>query len=155
MKTATPLPVVEMVGEFQCPGCTCGSKSTMEDCGDIKLVVDTWRCENHSAGTMMFPGGQIYLGMPRGFNKAGLNASYLSADKPHKAIRLWPKDSPPKADQWNNLNVAVWAMEKDGFLFVRTYCPRINANFIDVVEGGSLSLVPNAINVAEFVDEID
>ena len=46
-------------------------------------------------------------------------------------------------------------MEKDGFLFVRTYCPRTNVNFIGVIESGALKLVPDAVDVAEFIDEID
>ena len=154
MKTATPLPVVEMVGEFQCPGCTCGGKNTMDDCGNIEQSHGMpWTCSNHSAGTMMFPGGKIMLGLPRGFNKVGLNRSAFS-DKQHNPIRLWPKDGHPPKDFWDHLNVAVWATEENGHLFVRTYSPRINVNWIDVIEGGTLEMVPNAINVAEFVDEI-
>lgn len=53
------------------------------------------------------------------------------------------------------MNVAVWAMEKDGFLFVRTYIPRINVGFVDVVDGGTMDMVPNAINASEFYEDID
>ena len=67
-------------------------------------------------------------------------------------IRLWPGGT--KLD-WDKLNVPVWAMVKDGFLFVRTFAPRINRTWIDVIEHGTMDMVPNAINVSEFIDEID
>ena len=47
------------------------------------------------------------------------------------------------------------AMEWDGFLFVRTVCPRVAVFFTDVIEGGNLSLVPNAIDVSKYIDEMD
>lgn len=53
------------------------------------------------------------------------------------------------------LNVAVWAMEHEGALFVRTYSPRVDAGTVDVIPGGTLAMAPGAINVAEFADEID
>jgi len=46
-------------------------------------------------------------------------------------------------------------MVKDGFLFVRTYSPRINHCSIDVIEAGDLDMVPEAIDVGKFIDEID
>lgn len=57
---------------------------------------------------------------------------------------------------WNDLNIPVWAMEEDGFLFVRTYMPRINMGATDIIEGGKREeLCPNAIDVREFCEEID
>ena len=50
---------------------------------------------------------------------------------------------------------AGWAMMEDGYLFVRTYSPRLNRTFLDIVEGGTMELVPGAVNVGEFVEEID
>lgn len=69
-------------------------------------------------------------------------------------MRLYTKDG-FKNDIWSRFNVAVWAMERDGFLFVRTYMPRVDVTVVDVIEGGTLALVPDAVNVGEFVDEID
>lgn len=46
-------------------------------------------------------------------------------------------------------------MEQDGHLFVRTYSPRIDATFVDVIKGGTLALVPDAVNVGDFIGEID
>jgi len=46
-------------------------------------------------------------------------------------------------------------MEQDGFLFVRTYCPRIDDSYVDIIENGTLLMTPDAINVSEFYNEID
>lgn len=88
--------------------------------------------------------GRLALGLPKGFNRYGIG------DK--MSIRLFQKGKKPA---WNNLNVAVWAIVENGFLFVRTYSPRVNYCTIDVVEGGDLSMVPGAIDVSKFFDEID
>jgi hypothetical protein len=69
-------------------------------------------------------------------------------------IRLHQKNS-VKADFWDKFNVPVWALVQEGVLFVRTYCPRTNQTFVDVIEGGTLSLVPQAIDVAPFYEEMD
>jgi hypothetical protein len=159
---STPLPTipveaVDMVKKFQCLGCTSGGANTLEECGDINPSPGTghpascWNCDNHSAGTFMSGVGKIYLGMPKGFNRVGLNALTYSQEQ-HKAIRLWTK---APDDLWNRLNVPVWATEYEGYLLVRTYSPRINMTYLDVVKDGALDMVPDAINVAEFVDEID
>ena len=47
-------------------------------------------------------------------------------------------------------------MEKDGFLFVRTMCPRLNYTYVDIIKDGKMEQIcPDAINVAAFIDEID
>jgi hypothetical protein len=46
-------------------------------------------------------------------------------------------------------------MVREGVLYVRTFCPRIGASFVDVIDGGDLGMVPSAINVGEFYEEID
>lgn len=53
------------------------------------------------------------------------------------------------------LNVPVWAMVEDGYLFVRVFRPRVNSTCVVVVQDGSLEMCPNAINVADFLDSID
>lgn len=98
-------------------------------------------------------GNLIALGLPKGFCKPG----YDWSENPPRSrytmdIRLWVAGTKPA---WNRLNVPVWAMVEGGFLFVRTFAPRVNMSWVDVIEGGDLSLVPNAINVGEFVGEID
>jgi len=135
---------IEMIEEFQCPGCTCGGPKT---CDKLKLHVSvsvgTW-CESHSAGTFMLGLGRIALGLPKGFHRYG------PGDK--MEIRLFLAGEKP---EWDHLNVAVWAMVIGGFLFVRTYSPRVNRCSTEVISGGDLGMVPGALDVGKFIDEID
>ena len=142
--------VQEMISKFQCPGCTCGTApcnkcESYKPCGGL-----SWECENHSAGTMITHIGRIFLGLPRGFNHVGACEQGLHK---YKIIRLWRVGTSPA---WDYLNIPVWAMEQDGYLFVRTYCPRLNHGFVDIIEGGSLELMPpETLNVMDFIGEID
>lgn len=135
-----------LVERFQCPGCILGSDTK---CGEYKFDQNQKRCVSHVLGTSVGLGNFFALGLPKGFCKPGFDGEKI---KNKIDVRLWDGDGHP---EWNHLNVPVWAMEQDGFLFVRTFAPRINMSWVDVVDGGTLSLVPNAINVAEFLDNID
>lgn len=139
--------VERLVTMFQCPGCMCGSDTK---CGTYKYVNREQRCVSHTLGTMINLGNIIALGLPMGFNKPGLDQNGAARNK--MDIRLWPKGTHP---HWNHLNIPVWAMEEDGFLFVRTYAPRVNFAWVDVIENGTLLMVPEAINVANFINTID
>ena len=103
--------------------------------------------------------GKFALGLPKGFNKVGTIKTGFEDEKDRNRrrstnIRLIVE--PPEESPYDDFNVPVWAMEKDGFLFVRVMCPRINYNYVDVIKGGKFEVIcPNAINVANFVDEID
>ncbi len=139
-----------MVEEFQCPGCVCGMNIK---CGSFDY--GQYRCMAHVLGTMLGLGNTVALGLPKGFNKPGVR---IDAD-PVRAcnqmdIRLWAKDTIP-SNWWDHCNVAVWAMVKDGFLFVRTFSPRMNRGFVEVIEGGMLDMVPNAHDVSQFIATID
>lgn len=149
MKTETiDKTLFKMVQEFQCSGCTCGS-SPEDDCFELKTIPNCGSCcKKHSAGTFVLGAGRVYLGMPKGFNKVGLDQ--VGNERVH-AIRLHYETKP----KFDHLNVPVWAMKQDGYLFVRTYCPRINQTYIDVIKGGKMSDVPQAIDVSKFIDEID
>jgi hypothetical protein len=46
-------------------------------------------------------------------------------------------------------------MEQDGLLFVRTFAPRINICWVDVIQEGKMKLTPKAIDVSKFSDQID
>ena len=149
---------LKMIEEFQCPGCVVGSNTK---CGKFELDEDS-RCGSHVAGTYMMPGGHIVLGMPKGFNKTAMyydraNGKYESSSKAN--IHLYTKDEHAKAALWNNCNVPVWATEKDGYLFVRVYMPRINFAMVQVIEGGTMQMIRekgfNPLDVSEFEDEFD
>ena len=159
-KPKTKLPVVndietrqhKMIKEFQCPGCTLGSDT---DCGAFRLGQDLgggFQCDGHSAGTFMLGAGKFALGLPKGFNRVGILPDGRSTN-----IRLYFEDALPR---WDRLNVPVWAMKEGKYTFVRTYSPRINIGWIDVIENGPPpeKIVPNGplpIDVGAFIDEID
>lgn len=153
MKTLVEVPetIKNMISKFQCPGCTCGC-APCETCESFKPSHEFgWSCDNHSAGTMISGIGKIFLGMPKGFNRVGANEQlgYI-----FQMIQLW--DQGEKLPIWDYLNIPVWAMEDDGFLFVRHYCPRINQSYIHVIAGGKIDSLPLGIyNVRNFIDDID
>ena len=143
----------EMAEKFQCPGCVCGSNT---ECGTFRQCQDSiGGCISHVIGTHIGLGNPVAIGMPKGFNHP---AQYYDMEKQVYDrrnvinIRLWVSGTQPK---FNKLNVAVWAMEADGLLFVRTFSPRIDTTYVDVIEGGKLSDVAGAIDVSKFTTEID
>jgi len=136
-----------MVEKFQCPGCANGSNTK---CGYYDYNTRKQQCVAHTCGTYFGVNNPIALGMPKGFHKPGFHANGKAKNKID--LSLHKKGYDPEYD---HLNVPVWAMEEDGFLFVRVFSPRINITWIDVIEGGSLDLCPNAIDVSSFIDEID
>jgi hypothetical protein len=138
----------EMVEMFQCPGCVCGSDTT---CGRFKLEDDYGQhCAAHVLGTSILGVGTFALGLPKGFNRSGVDP-VTKMPLSRMNIRLYETGAP----EWDHLNVPVWALEREGFLFVRTYSPRVNKTIVHVIKGGALALVPNALDVAKFEDQID
>lgn len=140
----------KMVEKFQCPGCMLGSDIK---CGKYKLEAEYGaKCMSQAPGTFILGvSSHIFLGLPIGFNKSQMIHAAMSPDR-MTPIRLWLEGTHP---EWNKLNVAVWAMEEDGYLFVRTAIPRRGQIYIDIIKKGTLALCPGAINVAEFKGDID
>lgn len=148
----TVLGDVELVEKFQCPGCVCGSD---RNCGEYNPCHERGGvyCSGHVLGTIISGAGHIALGLPRGFCRPGPSLeSGLSISSAVMSIRLWTAGTSPK---WDRFNIAVWALARDGYLFVRTYAPRVNWTWVDVVHGGVLSDCPGAIDVSEFYDDMD
>lgn len=137
----------EMVEKFQCPGCIYGSNT---ECGKYNYNESYFRCINHYLGTQLGLGNTIALGLPKGFNKPGLNEDGNARYR--MDIRLFKKGS---YFGWDKLNIPVWATEQDGYLFVRTFAPWINCSWVDVIECGTLDMCPNALDVSQFINEID
>lgn len=141
----TPPPKVnskaeEMIEKFVCPGCMLGSDTK---CGSYEPRGDgTFTCGKHAPGTNLFTlrGVQtVVLGLPLGFCR-------VMTSEPRTEVRCWAAGTNPG---WNPLNVPVWAKEEDGHLFVRTYCPRIDTAYVDVIEGGTKALVPQALDPSD------
>lgn len=140
-----------MVEKFQCPGCVAGSDTK---CGYYKVDPSCPMCTGHVMGTMMLPGpGNFALGVPKGFNRGGW---CMGENRTHSRMyfRFYPKGSKPYT--YDYLNVPVWSLEKDGYLFVRVAQPRIAGWVVDVYEGGKASAIcPQAFDVAPKYDEYD
>lgn len=144
----------EMVERFQCPGCVAGSDT---QCGSFRPSGENGGCLAHVLGTFSPGSGSFALGLPKGFNRAGWEYQPADVNRPieHRnqlCIRLWPEGGAPL---WDKFNVPVWAMEWEGVLLVRTFSPRVNFSCVDVVENGTLKMVPQALNAAEFLEEMD
>lgn len=142
-----------LIAEFQCSGCVGGISP--DDCEKFRLdEMNGWcTCGKHVPGTRLLGvrSSLMCLGLPKGFCRV---AGHKDESEPH--VRIFPKvNGEAHKGHWNKFNIAVWAMEKDGFLFVRTYMPRVDVTVVDVIEGGTLEMVPGAVNVGEFVNEID
>lgn len=147
---------LKMIDTFQCPGCVCGLNTGNCEVSKFSLIEfgsgSGLRCVGHAPGTNIggVVSGLLYLGMPKGFNRVGLRYiqdSKTDEEKTASRIRLFIAPDNPG---WNKFNVPVWAMVKDGHLFVRTMCPRINFTWVDVVKGGDLSMCPQALDVGNF-----
>lgn len=145
---------IEMIEEFVCPGCVNGSDTK---CGTYKPQDrGSIACKAHVLGTFVWSVGNVALGLPKGFNRAGWEV-YPESDFDNRntmCILCWTKEE-AHGIPFDNFNVPVWALEKDGFLFVRTYRPRLNGTSVEVIEGGTLDLVPGAIDVSDFYDDMD
>lgn len=139
-----------LVRLFQCSGCVAGCDPK---CG--KYAPDTrygLTCTSHVLGTSIIGIGHIALGLPKGFNRSAADPSHPLGTANRMFIRIWEKGTQPP---WDNFNIPVWAMEEDGYLFVRTVSPRVAQIRTDVIEGGTLAMVPNAVNVGPLKDEFD
>lgn len=144
----------EMIENFQCPGCVCGSNTK---CGNFKVIngsFDGLRCDGHVAGTRMSMIGSIYLGLPKGFNRVG---------KSHDSCEIWLYEN-KQFEYYNFCTLPIWAMEQDGYLFVRCYMPRVNMAVVQVIKCATSkelieyclkNKIPFPQDVAEFYDEID
>ena len=135
-----------MIEKFQCPGCVCGSDTT---CSYLKFDDTTWgfRCEGHVIGTTIMGIGHVALGLPKGFSRVNKNEQQVCKIRFHLN---------PDELIIDKFNIVVWAMEKDGYFFMRTYSPRVDRSFVDVVKGKiDWGKLPGAFDVSRFVDEMD
>lgn len=149
-----PATIKGMIDKFQCPGCVMGVDT--DSCTSYEpreIVAGIWKCVAHSAGTFMMGVARMNLGLPIGFNRvqyregapgtAQFNGK-TTTDADRTNIRLHESPSTIQSDKFN---VPVWAMEQDGYLFIRTYLPRVDATYVDIIKDGTLSHVPNAIEI--------
>lgn len=156
-----------MIERFQCPGCIRGNWP--QNCKDFVLEERDYGfcCKHHTTGTALLQAGhmsKIALGMPKGFNKTPVSYNAISdMYLPSNKMIIWMllQEDKAKVSEWfDHLNIPVWAMVQDGFLFVRVYSPRIDQGRIYIIEGGDFDLFPprsmvGVYDVESFYDDID
>lgn len=148
----------EMVETFQCPGCIHNVGDVGTRCGKFRLhevaaSVGTlgMRCENNITGATD-EGGKINLGLPVAFARVQYRENAREEVKTN--IRLFVTPS----SHWDRFNVPVWGMEQSGYLFVRTYLPRVDQSYVDVIQGGRIHSIvedhPSIIDVGPIAERI-
>jgi hypothetical protein len=139
---------LHMIDEIQCPGCIHGTDP--ETCSAYEFMNDGgfFACKNWRPSTFFGGVGRVAIGLPKGFNRTGM---VEFSDKSFVYIRLYEK--PEDMQSYDRFNIPVWAMEKDGYLYVRCYSPRSNWLFVDVVKDGKMEHA--SMKVGEFYEEID
>ena len=102
------------VETYQCPGCVCG-------CDITRYEGDGGECTKHVPGTIANY-GTFFLGMPKGFNRLGLNKE--------TKINIFNKLSDFSYDRFN---VPVWKyLDENGNTLVRGMQPRWNFPFLHI-----------------------
>ena len=86
--------IKNIIEEYQCPGCVCGSDITCFEKNDIGIG-----CGKHVVGTMATGRGRFLLGMPTGFNRIGYEQEF----KPFIYKTFESSDW-----KYNKFNIPVW-----------------------------------------------
>lgn len=123
MNDTIDVKIIETIEEFQCPGCKNGGDTK---CGVFEQKNWNKECSSHSAGTLMGGVGKINLGLPNGFNRMGALHEGMKSN-----IRILDKET--AKDFFDVFNLPTWTLEYKGHLLVRTYIPRKNISYVDII----------------------
>jgi hypothetical protein len=112
--------IKQAIEEYQCSGCVCGYNTECFESNEIGGC----GCGKHHAGTIVSFIGNIFLGMPKGFNRLG------EYTKLQPTIYETFESSEWKYNMWN---IPVWKhLTKDNHTMVRGIMPRKNEPFLHV-----------------------
>jgi len=113
--------IKKAVEQYQCSGCANGSDISCFEKSSVAGI----GCGKHFAGTTMMPGGKIFLGMPKGFNRLGKEVDLKpTIFKTFSSAYKW------EYDMWN---IPVWKhLNEAGHTLVRGIMPRKNESFIHI-----------------------
>ncbi len=141
--------IEKAVKEYQCSGCI---KGPFETCF-AKSQYDGVGCDNHVAATYITPNmGQIFLGMPNGFNRLGQNSKtkILIFEKFENFV------NPNGYVGYSKFMVPTWKyLNENGHTLVRVYMPRINNSCIHVFLENTLDKI-NCIEITkEDIENMD
>jgi hypothetical protein len=123
---------------------------TSNDTGE--RLIGGMRCRNHQ--TAVNRGGYVNIGLPVPFARVQYREGREEV-RTNIRMHLEPVDY---GRYWDGFNVPVWALELRGFLFVRTYVPRIDQSYVDIIQGGSVAKVleqhSGCIDIGPIADKI-
>ncbi len=122
--------VIDAIKEYQEPGSV---NDFDENNFNQNGVGVEW--SDHHPGTFIIPGGVIFLGMPRGFNKATIQIPGSETLKEIK-IQIYVDFNQKNKlfGEYNFLNLPVWKhLNEKGHTFIRGVCPRLNKLFLHVI----------------------
>lgn len=112
--------IEKAIKNYQCSGCIGGPFPNCFKKDDTGVG-----CGGHKAGTYVGGIGNIFLGMPKGFNRLGAA----------ETLKLSVFEDFLKFDWgcYNKWNIPVWKyLNKDGHTLVRGLSPRVNSPFLHV-----------------------
>jgi hypothetical protein len=134
-----------IVKECQCPGCVGIGSNCFDNNGP------GIQCDQHTPGTMISRIGQIFLGMPKGFNRLG----------PDGSLKMKIYESQKSQEEnfsYDKYNIPVWKYHLKGqpvsdneltdLVFVRGLSPRINCPFLHIIVNGDIEKI-NCYEVTE------
>ena len=134
------------VEEYQCPGCTSGRNISC-----YKKSENSIACGEHRAGTAITFIGKIFLGMPIGFNRLGVE---LGGGE-NMPIEIF--ESFEKRDwDYNKWNIPVWKhLNENGHTFVRGLSPRTNRPFLHIFLKDCMNRIDCFEVTQELINEMD
>jgi hypothetical protein len=134
MKSELPI-INAMIDEYVCPGCIhgCGTAT----CTEVDIQKNFgYYCKNHRPATLVSGLGEVLLGLPTLFSLIGMQ------DKAKKQVYITVFDDVSKMEEWNDLDVPVWAAQKGDDLIVKVVQPRRNNILVQVYKGGKITDLP-------------
>ena len=153
MKNTSPK-VIEAILKYQVLGCVSDFDPTNFKQDGVGVE---W--SEHTPGTILFPGGTVFLGMPKGFNKATLHYVGMEKDLSHPCTRInifEDHEQQNRLFKYDAFNVPVWKHLNDkGHTFVRGLCPRTNRVFLHIILEDCLDKIDCLTITKEMQAEMD
>lgn len=140
--------VADAIKNYQCSGC---AKGTYPECF-FKSRYDGIGCDNHYPGTYINGIGKIFLGMPKGFNRLGINeeTKLLIFEKFSDFI------NPNNHNGYSKFMIPTWKhLDEYGNTLVRVYMPRKNDSCIHIFLENCLDKIDCLEITQEDIDNMD
>ena len=148
MKDTSPA-VISAIREYQEPGAVSDFDET-----DFKQNGTGVEWSDHCPGTMFFPGGIVFLGMPKGFNKAQIAGTFETIKI--TMFASWENFLEAFRYGYNFLNIPVWKYKNEnGHTFIRGLSPRTNYIFLHIILEDVMDKVDCLEITEEHLDQID